>query len=160
MLIESHYFLFVCVYILQPYIFKFTSLCHRPLGPENLLLRGARLKNTREIFGESVRFEKKNVGGEYSFYYELAQAWIIRKSKTELLVWCPCLGFVMWDNASGLRIQLDKTCNQSHRDDCMFADSNNKSVCRICANLESLPQTGSTQDALLTRMDFMLDAAS
>lgn len=66
----------------------------------------------------------------------------------------------MWDNASGLRIQLDKTCNQSHRDDCMFADSNNKSVCSIYANLESLPQTGSTQDALLTRMDFMLDAAS
>lgn len=25
--------------------------CLRPLGPENLLLRGARLKNTKEIFG-------------------------------------------------------------------------------------------------------------
>lgn len=27
------------------------SVVFRPLGPENLLLRGARLKNTREIFG-------------------------------------------------------------------------------------------------------------
>uniref|UniRef100_A0A665UV60 Phospholipid-transporting ATPase n=1 Tax=Echeneis naucrates TaxID=173247 RepID=A0A665UV60_ECHNA len=28
--------------------------CVRPLGPENLLLRGARLKNTKEIFGVAV----------------------------------------------------------------------------------------------------------
>uniref|UniRef100_A0A8C9RSY1 Phospholipid-transporting ATPase n=1 Tax=Scleropages formosus TaxID=113540 RepID=A0A8C9RSY1_SCLFO len=28
--------------------------CIRPLGPENLLLRGARLKNTKEIFGVAV----------------------------------------------------------------------------------------------------------
>lgn len=29
---------------------------YRPLGPENLLLRGARLKNTKEIFGESIMY--------------------------------------------------------------------------------------------------------
>lgn len=28
----------------------------RPLGPENLLLRGARLKNTKEIFGGFLVF--------------------------------------------------------------------------------------------------------
>uniref|UniRef100_A0A8C6TYP7 Phospholipid-transporting ATPase n=1 Tax=Neogobius melanostomus TaxID=47308 RepID=A0A8C6TYP7_9GOBI len=32
----------------------FPSLSFRPLGPENLLLRGARLKNTKEIFGVAV----------------------------------------------------------------------------------------------------------
>uniref|UniRef100_A0A8C6NZE9 Phospholipid-transporting ATPase n=1 Tax=Nothobranchius furzeri TaxID=105023 RepID=A0A8C6NZE9_NOTFU len=39
-----------CVDILA-FIFYFTI---RPLGPENLLLRGARLKNTKEIFGVAV----------------------------------------------------------------------------------------------------------
>uniref|UniRef100_A0A8C1ZQL9 Phospholipid-transporting ATPase n=1 Tax=Cyprinus carpio TaxID=7962 RepID=A0A8C1ZQL9_CYPCA len=40
------FYLYVYLYIL---VFLF-----RPLGPENLLLRGARLKNTKEIFGVAV----------------------------------------------------------------------------------------------------------
>lgn len=63
MLIESHsFYLSVSTFYSHIHVFKFASLFHRPLGPENLLLRGARLKNTREIFGELVRFEKKMLG--------------------------------------------------------------------------------------------------
>uniref|UniRef100_A0A8C1WZC0 Phospholipid-transporting ATPase n=1 Tax=Cyprinus carpio TaxID=7962 RepID=A0A8C1WZC0_CYPCA len=36
------------------YLFIFLVIPFRPLGPENLLLRGARLKNTKEIFGVAV----------------------------------------------------------------------------------------------------------
>uniref|UniRef100_A0A672IK93 Phospholipid-transporting ATPase n=1 Tax=Salarias fasciatus TaxID=181472 RepID=A0A672IK93_SALFA len=36
----------ICIYVVYFYV--------RPLGPENLLLRGARLKNTKEIFGVAV----------------------------------------------------------------------------------------------------------
>uniref|UniRef100_A0A9J7ZCM8 Phospholipid-transporting ATPase n=1 Tax=Cyprinus carpio carpio TaxID=630221 RepID=A0A9J7ZCM8_CYPCA len=36
------------------YSFIFLVIPFRPLGPENLLLRGARLKNTKEIFGVAV----------------------------------------------------------------------------------------------------------
>lgn len=63
MLIEIHFFFYLSVstFYSHIHVFKLTSLSHRPLGPENLLLRGARLKNTREIFGELVCFEK-NVG--------------------------------------------------------------------------------------------------
>lgn len=40
---------FLCIYIVL------FCLYVRPLGPENLLLRGARLKNTKEIYGESIQ---------------------------------------------------------------------------------------------------------
>lgn len=46
-------FIFLCIYV------AFVGLYVRPLGPENLLLRGARLKNTKEIFGESMQLELK-----------------------------------------------------------------------------------------------------
>uniref|UniRef100_A0A672IM75 Phospholipid-transporting ATPase n=1 Tax=Salarias fasciatus TaxID=181472 RepID=A0A672IM75_SALFA len=39
-------FTLICIYVVYFYV--------RPLGPENLLLRGARLKNTKEIFGVAV----------------------------------------------------------------------------------------------------------
>uniref|UniRef100_A0A671SPH5 Probable phospholipid-transporting ATPase IF n=1 Tax=Sinocyclocheilus anshuiensis TaxID=1608454 RepID=A0A671SPH5_9TELE len=41
------FYLFVCLFI-------FLVIPFRPLGSENLLLRGARLKNTKEIFGVAV----------------------------------------------------------------------------------------------------------
>uniref|UniRef100_A0A4W6C601 ATPase phospholipid transporting 11B (putative) n=1 Tax=Lates calcarifer TaxID=8187 RepID=A0A4W6C601_LATCA len=40
--------IFLCIYVV------FVCFYVRPLGPENLLLRGARLKNTKEIFGVAV----------------------------------------------------------------------------------------------------------
>lgn len=43
---------FYCVKC-STFLFFFLYTSCRPLGPENLLLRGARLKNTKEIFGES-----------------------------------------------------------------------------------------------------------
>lgn len=47
------------------HIHLFLHLCLfsvvRPLGPENLLLRGARLKNTKEIFGESMLMQSKEM---------------------------------------------------------------------------------------------------
>lgn len=53
MLIESHsFYLSLSKFYSHMHVPEFTFLFHRPLGPENLLLRGARLKNTREIFGE------------------------------------------------------------------------------------------------------------
>uniref|UniRef100_A0A671UMU5 Phospholipid-transporting ATPase n=1 Tax=Sparus aurata TaxID=8175 RepID=A0A671UMU5_SPAAU len=39
---------FLCIYVVH------VCLYVRPLGPENLLLRGARLKNTKEIFGVAI----------------------------------------------------------------------------------------------------------
>lgn len=45
--------IFRCIYVV------FVCLYVRPLGPENLLLRGARLKNTKEIYGESIQLESK-----------------------------------------------------------------------------------------------------
>lgn len=48
--------IFLCIYVV------FVCLCVRPLGPENLLLRGARLKNTKEIFGKSIQLESKDKG--------------------------------------------------------------------------------------------------
>lgn len=46
---------FLCIYVVP------VCLYVRPLGPENLLLRGARLKNTKEIFGESIQLDYRKV---------------------------------------------------------------------------------------------------
>uniref|UniRef100_A0A673JEU5 Phospholipid-transporting ATPase n=1 Tax=Sinocyclocheilus rhinocerous TaxID=307959 RepID=A0A673JEU5_9TELE len=47
-------FLFVYFYMYLFVYLYFWVILFRPLGPENLLLRGARLKNTKEIFGVAV----------------------------------------------------------------------------------------------------------
>lgn len=40
----------------------------RPLGPESLLLRGARLKNTKEIFGSYI---SKNFNNRFDALHEV-----------------------------------------------------------------------------------------
>lgn len=120
--------LFSTVFYSHAHFSKIHScLFQRPLGPENLLLRGARLKNTREIFGESVSFGRKKIVGanNHPIIY-----WNNLQVQTAISVWCPYLGCVMRDNASGFRIDWTRQ-NQSHHDDCMFADSNITLVCRI-----------------------------
>ena len=44
------------------------EILHKPLGPENVLLRGARLKNTPFIYGKQIKCCSVNYGSGYEHF--------------------------------------------------------------------------------------------
>lgn len=66
-------------------ILGFLYIHFRPLGPENLLLRGARLKNTKEIYGESNVCKKPSRRLDGSLLWNLAN---VHQSRAEGPILC------------------------------------------------------------------------